>query len=154
MSKCYIREATPFDAFALAPVLRVDDRNELSAVHAGEDPLMVLLYCMEVSDWTCAICSEEDGRVLGLCGVSPFLDYGGPWMLASDDLVEHQTTFLRHTKAIVSVMHRNYPVLANIVDARNKAHIKWLLWAGFQLGMDHPVDQNGFTFYPFFKRND
>lgn len=154
MSKCYIREATPLDAFALVPRLRVADLNEISASAPEEDPLMVLLYSMEVSDWTCAICSEEDGRVLGLCGVTPFLDYGGPWMLASDDLAEHQTTFLRHTHAIVKVMHRKYPFLSNVVDARNTAHIRWLLWAGFKVDRDQPTFANGFIFYPFYRRDN
>lgn len=133
MAQCYAREASLVDAFLLAPVLRAADRNEIEASAPGVPDLFILLDMLEQSTFALAICEEGSDEVVALCGVAPYLTQGcgTPWMLGSDRLLAVQTTFIRHSKAIIALMHHHFPTLLNWVDVRNTLHIRWLKRMGF-----------------------
>ena len=73
------------------------------------------------------------------------------WLLASEGLVErHSRLFARYSKIWVKQLHRRYDILWNMVDARNRVHIRWLEWCGFTLLrrlVNHGVEQR--LFYEF-----
>lgn len=151
-AQCWARPATIADAQALAPRLRQADLAEIAA-HTGHSPLQALEDGVRDSQWSLAVCLSGSDEVIALCGVGHHKDapdIGVPWMLASDALVAVQTPFLRRSRAVVDLMQRPYRVLANVVDARNQVHIRWLSWCGFRFIRLHPeFGQGRLPFYEF-----
>jgi hypothetical protein len=45
--------------------------------------------------------------------------------------------FLRESKKTLAIMQNKYPVLFNMVDARNEVHVKWIQWLGFTFIKKH-----------------
>lgn len=128
----YVRQATEEDARYLAPRLRKEDMEEVRA-NTGEDPLTALLHGLEVSTPCYAIINNTEEPV-GMFGAGPLPvpNLGFVWMLASPGLVDIQVPFLRQSKRWIEQMHKDVaPVLTNVVDVRNKVHIRWLKWCGF-----------------------
>ncbi len=80
--------------------------------------------------WTfCAYTSEP----VGLFGVDPseVENLGYIWMCSTPEITRHSFEFLKGSRVILDALHREYPVLTNLVDARNTVHHKWLRWMGF-----------------------
>jgi hypothetical protein len=134
VSEVEIRPARLEDAEELAPKLRDADLREIQAsVH--DKPLALLQKGIKLSEPCFAVVDGLD-RVIALFGVVPDTedeDVGLIWMLASDELVDHQTRFIRESRVWIEELQGRFPVLWNFVDARNDVHIRWLLWCGFSL---------------------
>jgi hypothetical protein len=60
------------------------------------------------------------------------------WLVGTDDLITHSTTFLRHSRQWLATMHEHYRLLYNVIDARNEVHLRWLEWLGFEFIQDVP----------------
>jgi hypothetical protein len=60
------------------------------------------------------------------------------WLVGTDDLIAHSTTFLRHSRQWLATMHEHYRLLYNVIDARNEVHLRWLEWLGFEFIQDVP----------------
>jgi len=59
-------------------------------------------------------------------------------------------TFLKESKAQLAKLHEQYPVLFNVVDARNEVHVRWLRYMGFTFIRKHPNwGPEGRLFYEF-----
>jgi hypothetical protein len=89
---------------------------------------------------------------VALAGVSPTKtpDVGQVWMVATDQLLDHQKEFLRYTHSFIDKLHDHYPLLFNWVDARNTVHLKWLKWSGFTFINYHEKwGPLGLPFYTF-----
>ena len=129
-----VRPARMSDAQALAPRLREADRMEIRA-RSGADPRVALESGIRRSRPCCALL-DDAGQVLALFGVSPYpgiAAFGVVWMLGSDALVARRAMFLRTAKFCIAQLHRRYPMLGNVIDARNTVHIRWLQWMGFEM---------------------
>lgn len=125
------RPATLDDLSVLAPRLRAEDKREIRAV-SGRTPEAALFHGLEISE-VCEVI-EAGGELVGVYGVvrspqEPIL--GAIWMLCTDGLERHQIAFLRRCRAVIDELNKQYPLLCNVVDARNTIHIKWLRWCGF-----------------------
>ena len=133
----YLTPTTVEDVEFIAPKLRQADYNECLAA-TGKEPLGVLLTSLELCDKAFTLRSPSGGRV-GLCGTapSPIEGAGVVWMVATDDIYQHQMTFLRNSKEALDYLAGDYIALHNCVDARNKLHIKWLKWMGFTFINEH-----------------
>lgn len=133
----------------VAPRLRKADYNECLA-STGQKPRGVLLKGLDLGDITLTLRSPSGDRV-GLCGVvsSPLENAGVIWMCATDDIYQHQMTFLRNSKAALAHLGEDYSVLFNCVDARNTVHMKWLDWMGFTFINKH--EQYGAAKLPFYE---
>jgi hypothetical protein len=132
-----IRPATFRDALTL--VLRRADREEVEAL-SGRDPRAVLVESVERSTYAWA--GLADGNLVCLFGVCPMTLVGVtgvPWLLGSDAVCAYSRPFLRRNRAFVHAMLKEYPVLRNVVDARNAVSIRWLRWLGFTLGEPMPM---------------
>jgi hypothetical protein len=73
-------------------------------------------------------------------------------MVATDELLEYQMKFLRRSRIYIELIQQEYPLLHNVVDARNELHIKWLKWMGFkfiQLHEEYGVEKR--PFYEFIR---
>jgi hypothetical protein len=58
--------------------------------------------------------------------------------------------FLRKSKEVLAEMQKKYPLLFNVVDARNEVHVKWIGWLGFTFVKKHlNWGPEGRMFYEF-----
>ena len=123
MSK-YIHLATDEAAIEVASNLRPDDLREVVEGH-GVDPMEELLYAARNS--SSVYFTVPNGKTAGMAGVGKD---GTIWMLCTPAIHEYPVTFAREAKRFVE--SRTEPLLWNIVDERNKVHLKLLRFLGFK----------------------
>jgi hypothetical protein len=127
-----VRVATREDVIFIAANLRNADVNELQTASFGMDPLETLFNGFYLSD-PCLAGTAPDGNPAVLFGAVPTGRWGRVWLVATSAVEQWPITFLRHSRTWVHFLTLMYPVLYNIVDARNTLHLSWLRWAGFAL---------------------
>ena len=82
--------------------------------------------------------SSEDGKALGLCGVSKDCRV---WMVGTDELFKKKADrlfLIQDGKLWVDRMLKSHSLLYNFVYAENKPAIKWLKALGFSFINFHP----------------
>ena len=93
-----------------------------------------------------------DGRVVFIYGVGDGGDgVGVPWMLASPLLTEVRKQFLRESKQALEEMFQGYRELRNVAWSKNREHIRWLKWLGFEFKPAVPMGPDGELYHEFFK---
>ena len=120
----YIHLATDEAAIEVASNLRPDDFREVVEGH-GVDPMEELLYATHNS--SSVYFTVPNGKTAGMAGVGKD---GTIWMLCTPAIHEYPVTFAREAKRFVE--SRTEPLLWNIVDERNKVHLKLLRFLGFK----------------------
>ena len=85
-----------------------------------------------------------DGKTAGMAGVG---DKGDIWMLCTPDIHRYPITFAREAKRYVD--SRKEPLLWNIVDSRNKVHLKLLKFLGFKFLRKFEHGPNNIQFIEF-----
>ena len=116
------------DARYISANLRQADRLECEAL-TGAPPEIILPQLVGkpgVITW------EVDGVPVLMGGVDPSIPkVGVAWMTTTNDIIKHRYKFLRLCRPMLAKLHKDYPILTNMVDARNTLHIRWLKWLGF-----------------------
>lgn len=125
-----VRPATLADAAFLSTRLRDADVAEIKAL-TTEAPVVSLSQGVKAGRCWVGVDGEGAAGIFGVAP-SPMRGVGHPWMMATDRLENHQRQFLRECGRRIADMHRDFPTLTNVVDARNYVHIKWLAWCGFE----------------------
>ena len=126
----YFRPSVLTDCLELAPKLRQQDLNEITASH-GMSAVNTLSLSFKISNETNTIIHE--GEVIGMFGYGSDGDeVAVPWLLASDKLPKISKEFLPQSKRWVDGVAAAYPVLVNRVDVRNTVAIRWLKFLGFK----------------------
>lgn len=127
----YVREYQAGDAAGLAPRLRMADLQEIQAA-SGLPPITALLEGAELSAPSCTVIGNS-GFVAGMFGIVPEGTFGRVWLLGSDELVTPPLSrqFLRECRSYLAVMERPYLAIGNVIDERNRLHVRWLKWLGF-----------------------
>ena len=120
----YIHPATIEAALKVASNLLPDDRRELEEGH-GLDPMEELP--LAVHRGSCVWFEVPNGKTAGMAGVGP---NGEVWMLCTPAILEYPITFAREAKRFIE--SREEEVLWNVVDKRNKVHLKLLKFLGFE----------------------
>ena len=121
--------------------LRPDDRREVEEGH-GLDSMFYLKE--EAKLGSCIYFEVPNGKTAGMAGV----DEGGLiWMLCTDAIHEFPLTFAREAKRWVE--SRPEPLLWNVVDKRNKVHLKLLKFLGFKFLREYPFGPNNLPFIEF-----
>ena len=141
--------ATDVHAIELAPRMRAADVREIEAVN-GATPLEALRTSLARS--TEAWAGTVDKEVACIFGVGPLSLLGGegcPWLLGSDLVERKALAFARRNRAMVARWLQTFPVLRNVVDARNTRAICWLGWLGFVLQPSVPYGIARLPFHPF-----
>ena len=123
MSK-YIHPATIEAAIKVASNLLPEDRLEVEEGH-GLNPIEELT--IQAKKGSCVWFEVPNGKTAGMAGVGP---EGQVWMLCTPAILEYPITFAREAKRFIE--SRPEPLLWNIVDKRNKVHIKLLRFLGFK----------------------
>lgn len=126
----YVREYVPSDADEIAQQMRQADRDEVAA-HSGSTPYDAVTRGMSLSEIRCTIVRAWGHKPVGVFGVT---EDGTIWCLGTDDLTRKPLVyqFMKECRRYVDLLHASYPLLHNVIDARNTVHIKWLRWMGFQ----------------------
>ena len=128
-------------AIEVASNLRPEDRREVEEGH-GADPMFYLKE--EAKKGSCIYFEVPNGKTAGMAGV----DEGGIiWMLCTDAIHEYPLTFAREAKRWVE--SRPEPLLWNVVDKRNKVHLKLLKFLGFKFLREYPFGPNNLPFIEF-----
>ncbi len=123
MSK-FIHPLTLEAAKEVASNLRPDDYKEVKEGH-GHDPMEVIpLACLNKNS---VYFTVPDGRLAGVAGVH---ENGQIWMLCTPAIHDYPVTFAREARRFIE--RREEELLWNIVDERNKAHLKLLRFLGFK----------------------
>ena len=139
----YIHPATCEAAYELASHLRPDDYREVVEGH-GHDPKVVLPLAVKTQP-EAVYFTVPDGRIAGLAGVSN----SAIWMLCTPAIHDFPITFAREAKRYVD--RRKEPLLWNICDKRNTAHLKLLKFLGFKFLREVTHGPNNLTFIEFCK---
>lgn len=132
-------------AAEVASNLLPDDRREIEEGH-GCDPHELLTDC--VWEPETVYFTVPNGKTAGMAGVS---DGDMIWMLCTPAILEYPLTFAREAKRFVD--GRPEPLLWNIVDKRNKTHLKLLKFLGFTFLQQFEYGPNKTTFIEFCKIN-
>ena len=140
MSK-YIHPATIEAAITVASNLRPDDRREIVEGH-GLNPIEELTLAVHRD--SCVWFEVPNGKTAGMAGVGP---KGEIWMLCTPAIHEYPITFAREAKRFVE--SRQEELLWNIVDERNKVHLKLLKFLGFKFLQKISYGPNKLTFIEF-----
>ena len=137
----YTHPITMEAAIEVASNLRPDDRREVEEGH-GLNPMFYLKE--EAKLGSCIYFEVPNGKTAGMAGV----DEGGIiWMLCTDAIHEFPLTFAREAKRWVE--SRPEPLLWNVVDKRNKVHLKLLKFLGFKFLMEYQFGPNNLPFIEF-----
>ena len=130
-------------AIEVASNLRPDDRREVEEGH-GMDPLVVLKQAVGVD--FCVYFTAPIGKTAGMGGV---LKDGMIWMLCTPVIHDYPIAFVKEAKRVLN--SRTEKLLWNIVDKRNKVHLKLLRYLGFKFLREFKYGPNKLTFIEFAK---
>ena len=137
----YIHPITLEAAQEVASNLRPDDRSEVEEGHGIPSALLPSLMSQNPSY---VYFTVPDGKTAGMDGVG---QEGDIWMLCTPDIHRYPITFAREAKRYVD--SRTEPLLWNIVDSRNTAHLKLLKFLGFKFLRKLKHGPNNVTFIEF-----
>ena len=141
MSDNLIHKATIEAIEEVASNLRPEDYKEVLEGW-GYEPSLVLP--LEASEGYTVSFEVPDGRIAGLAGIQ---DGGRIWMLCTNAIDDFPVTFIRESKRFIE--SRTEPILWNVVDKRNKLHLKLLQHLGFKFLREVPWGPNQLTFIEF-----
>ena len=137
----YIHPITLEAATEVASNLRPDDLREVEEGHGIDHRFIPLIMSQNPSY---VYFTVPDGKTAGMAGVG---EDGDIWMLCTPDIHRYPITFAREAKRYVD--NRTEPLLWNIVDSRNEAHLRLLKFLGFKFLRKLKHGPNNLTFIEF-----
>ena len=117
------------------------DRREVEEGH-GVDAKEALIDAVQKP--SCVYFVVPNGKTAGMAGVD---DGGQIWMLCTTAIHDYPMTFVREAKRYVE--RQEDKLLWNIVDKRNKVHLKLLQFLGFKFLREFKHGPNQLTFIEF-----
>lgn len=149
MSHVTLVETDVSDLEFIADNMREKDRREVVDATGVTDVLIPLLKGYEVSTqaWTVVV----DDTVAGAVGVAPIPggSKGSPWFLGTDYMTPR--AFAKMGQETLPEMHKEYPVLWNLIPEYQTTSIRWLTKLGFTVYKETPLRINGVPFFPFMR---
>ena len=128
-------------ALHVASHLRPDDRREVEEGHGVDATEILTLAALEGS---CIYFTVPNGKTAGMAGVE---ERGSIWMLCTPVIEQYPHTFAREAKRFIE--RREEKLLWNIVDKRNKVHLKLLKFLGFKFLREINYGPNNLPFIEF-----
>jgi hypothetical protein len=122
--------------------LRHEDRRELAAAGFTDPEVtekLVIASCQKVLTW-----DTERGAV-AVCGVTPEGDVGLIWSFASRRALPRWRWVARRTEGVLQNLGKDFKVLANFKDVRNKQQIEWLTRLGFTFIQYHEGENTDYV---------
>jgi len=145
----HYRLAAQSDIVDLAPRLRQSDVMECEALFGPGSVLETTLYGLK-SDGV-ALVAVRDGETIAVFGVCPgdTPGVGTPWLVGTDAMDRCARELVSDARLALSVWNRFFPILRNVVDARNSKSIRWLKHLGFTVRDPKPLGLAGELFHEF-----
>ena len=140
MSK-YIHPATLEAALHVASNLLPEDRSEVIEGH-GHDPENAIVVGINNTD--SVYFKVPNDEIAGIAGVAKD---GRIWLLCTPAIYDYPHTFAREAKRYIQ--NRKEKLLWNIVDKRNKVHLKLLKFLGFKFLRELKYGPNNLSFIEF-----
>lgn len=137
----YIHQITMEAAYTVASNLLPDDYREVAEGH-GHDPVEAVPRCAQFGETV--YFTVPNGELAGVAGVQ---EDGRIWMLCTPAIHKYPLTFAREAKRYVE--SRQEKLLWNIVDKRNRVHIKLLKFLGFRFLRELKHGPNNLSFMEF-----
>lgn len=147
-----VRPSVGADVLVIAANLRADD---LAEVVAASELTPVQAIGLGYAESRPCFTVEFEGRPAAIFGVvpSPVMErFGTVWMLGTNDIALFHRPFLRQSTEWLNKVTADYDIVGNVVDERNKKHIRWLRWLGFRFIKRYPeYGRLGLPFLEFVK---
>ena len=130
-------------AIEVASNLRPEDLREVVEGH-GQDPMEVLTQA--IHNGFCVYFTAPNGKTAGMGGVTP---EGMIWMLCTPVIHDYPIAFVKEAKRVLN--SRTEKLLWNIVDKRNRVHLRLLRYLGFKFLREFKYGPNQLPFIEFCK---
>ena len=136
----YVRLSEPEDCAYIAERMRQEDVDEVRA-SSGDCPMTAMTKGFAASYPPLTVVKNHTIPV-AMFGSVP--DYTGGvskcviWLLGTDEIWDIRFQFLRESAMWVDAISRDYEFAYNLIDKRNKLHIRWLKWLGFKFVREIP----------------
>lgn len=145
-----ITPASREEALWLSSRLRPEDRQEVETANE-QSAEAVVLRAFDVSTECYTIRFNAERDPVAIFGVaSSGTDLGVPWLLATSEVVRGSKALLREAPKWLNAWAQRYPAgLVNVVDFRNRLHLRWVVAAGCTLYYSNPITINDHLFIPF-----
>ena len=137
----YIHKLAKEAAIEVASNLLPEDHREVKEGH-GYDPIVSIP--LATYDKDAVSFRVPNGELAGVAGVQ---QDGRIWMLCTSAILKYPVTFAREAKRYVE--SRNEKLLWNVVDKRNKVHLKLLQFLGFKFLREIEFGPNKLSFIEF-----
>lgn len=125
-----VKRATLRDIAGIADGLRPEDRRELEDI--GGRPAHHALHLGYLAGEPCVTLWSSNGTALAVLSVIRTGCSQGAIALSGTAAIEaFPSAFLWGSREVLRRLHRDYELLFNVCDARNRTHRKWLRWLGF-----------------------
>lgn len=143
------REAALSDIVDLVPRLRQSDIDECEALFGNGSVLEATLHGLTPEG--AAFVAVHAGETIAVFGVCPGDEegVGTPWLIGSEALDRCARELVSEARSTLAIWQRFYPILRNVVDARNKKSIRWLKHLGFTVRDPKPLGLSGELFHEF-----
>lgn len=135
----------------VAENMRMEDEFECSLFDVS--PLEALLLPFAVNSKT-TYTLMANNKPIALMGTvkTDMPKIGRVWFLATNELYEHQVSFLKGTKDVVDLLQGDYSMIENFIPIECDNTRKWLEWAGFVF--DNEIYYlNNYKFHKFIRCN-
>jgi hypothetical protein len=146
-----IEDARLEDALLMAHKMRASDKAEIWASHRSL-PLPALVRCIRGAER--ARTGRVDGEIACIFGIGRqnlMGTVGTIWMLGTNLLEQHGIRFLRENQREIVDISREFAIIENYCDARNKVTLRWLKWLGFTIEEAQPYGVYNLQFHHFHK---
>ena len=145
--KLVVNQASLEEAVWLSSRLRSEDQQEVET-STGKPVEEVLLKAFDISAECFSLRFNDEPDLVALFGVAESSFGGVPWMLCTSEVTRGAIAIFREAPQWLNKWARQYGVLRNIVDLRNRLHIRWLVAAGCHFAF-RSVWYNGHPFFTF-----
>jgi len=141
---------TVFDCNELVANLRTHDRAEVVAARGSMITALDLWASVEKCDERFSVFSG-DGLICiyGLAQHPTHPHVGVVWLLGTPLLDRHMFSLCREAKLMLAQWHKQYAVLTNMTDQRNRRILRWLKWLGFKFVNEVPIGPEAIPFIIF-----
>ena len=128
-------------ALEVASNLRPEDRREMVEGH-GSDPIEYAFYAADNPSSVYFV--TPNGKTAGMGGINK----GGLiWMLCTPEIHKYPIAFIKEAKRYLESSKE--PMTYNIVDARNKVHLRLLKYLGYKFLQKISYGPNNLSFIEF-----
>ena len=125
----HIREAEEGDIPYLVANLRPEDKEEIRAA-SGRDLVSGITIAVDLKDTLVGVHDSGPWVIWGYLSLHP--NVATVWCLATTQLRNHRTGFLRVSKSWITNLGQQFRYINCFTDSRNKEHHRWLKFMRFK----------------------